>query len=96
MINVFNRVKLYADSSAEAAANIWGRLKAEGIPYTMKTQQSRGALGKAVTSGVGVGRYMGGMAASSFSDQVTYVYTIYVRRADEERARALCDLPARD
>ena len=96
VITPLNRVKLFVDASAEAAANVWNRLKAEDIDYVMKTTQSRGALGKAVTSGVGVGRYMGGMAASSFSDQVTYVYTIYVRRADEERARALCDLPARD
>ena len=96
MITPFNRVRLFVDSSSEAAANVWSKLKAEGIPFAMRTKQSRGALGKAVTSGVGVGRYMGGMAASSFSDQVTYVYTIYVRRADEERARALCDLPARD
>ena len=92
MINVFNHVKLYADSSAEAAANIWGRLKAEGIPYTMKTQQSRGALGKALTASGGMRAYQGGMAASSYSDQVSYFYTIYVRRRDAERARKACGL----
>lgn len=95
VITPLNRVKLFVDASAEAAANVWNRLKAEDIDYVMKTTQSRGALGKAVTSGMGVGRYMGGMAASTFSDKVGYVYTIYVHRRDEARARAACGLPPR-
>lgn len=92
MITPLNRVKLFTDVSSEAAANVWNRLKAEGIDYVMKTTQSRGALGKAITSGAGVSRYMGGMPAAAFSDAVGYVYTVYVRRDDAERARKLCNL----
>ena len=92
MITPLNRVRLFTDTSSEAAANVWGALKANGIPYTMKTKQTRGAFGKAVTAGSGVNRYMGGMPAASFSDQLGYVYTIYVRRADEAHARAVCHL----
>ena len=95
VITPLNRVKLFVDSSSEAAANVWNRLRAEGIDYVMKTTQSRGALSKAVTSGMGVNRYMGGMAASTFSDGIGYVYTIYVHRRDEARARSACGLPPR-
>ncbi len=92
MITMFNRCRLFVDASSEAAADVWNRLRAEGIPYALKTQQSRGALSKALTGGRGVAQYMGGMSASSFSDQIGYVYTVYVRRKDAARARKLCGL----
>ena len=92
MITPFNRVKLFTDASSEAAANVWNALKANGIPYAMKTVQSRGAISRAVTAGRGVGQYMGGMSSGSFSDQIGYVYIIYVRRRDAARARELCGL----
>ena len=87
MITPFNRVRLLEDSSAEAVANVRDALKAGDIPYTMTTRQSRGAFGKVITAGGGVRTYQGGMAASAFSDRVSYVYAIYVRRRDEARAR---------
>lgn len=96
MITPLNRVKLFVDASSEAAANVWNRLKTEGIDYVMTTRQTRGALSKALTSGRGVGQYMGGMSASSFSDRLGYVYTIYVRRKDEARAREICGLTKAD
>ena len=92
MITVFNRSRLFVGVSSEAAADVWNRLRAEGIPYAMKTQQSRGALSRAVTSGRGVAQYSGGMGAASFSDRIGYVYTIYVRKKDAARARKLCGL----
>ena len=95
MITPFNREEIFTDSSSEAAANVWGALKAAGVPYAMKTRQSRGAYGRAITTAAGMKAYGGGMAASSYSDQIQYVYTIYVRRRDAARARSLCDLPDR-
>lgn len=95
MITVFNREAIFTDSSSEAAANVWNALKAAGIPYEMKTRQSRGAYGRAITAAAGMRAYGGGMAASSYSDQIRYVYTIYVRRRDAARARTLCNLPDR-
>ena len=88
----FNRVKLIVDSSSETVAAVCDKLRAGGIPYDRRTRQNRGALGKAVTAGRGVSGYMGGMPAASFSDALGYVYTVYVRRADEARARELCHL----
>lgn len=91
VITPFNRVKLFVDSSSEAAANVTARLKAEDIPYDMRTRQSIGATGKSAAGG----KYMTGMAASRVFDQVAYIYTIYVRRKDEDRAREACNLPPR-
>ena len=96
MITPLNRVKLFVDSSSEAAANVTSKLKAAGVPYDMRTRTTRGALGRALTTGRGVSQYMGGMASSSFSDRLGYVYTVYVRRKDEARARELCGLAKGD
>ena len=95
MITILNRVRLFADSSSEAAAKVREKLKANGIPYDMRTVQNHTALGKALHSSYGVGAYRGGMPASSFSDQISYVYMIYVRRKDVDRARELCGLEAK-
>ena len=89
VITPFNRVKLFVDSSAESAANLTARLKAAGIAYDMRTRQSIGASGKSAAGG----KYMTGMAASRVFDQVAYIYTVYVRRKDEDRAREACNMP---
>ena len=95
MVSIFNRVRLFADSSSEAAAKVREKLKANGIPYDMRTVQNHTALGNALHSSYGVSAYRGGMPASSFSDQISYVYMIYVRRKDADRARELCGLDAK-
>ena len=92
MITIFNRCKLLADSSSETAAKTREALKAAGIPYDMRTVQNHTALGKAIHSSAGVRTFQGGMPASSFSDQISYVYFIYVRRKDLEKARKVCSL----
>ena len=92
MITVLNRKRLLADSSSEAAAKGREALKSAGIPYAVKTVQNHTALGKAVHSGAGVGAYRGGMPASAFSDQISYVYFIYVRKKDYDRAKQLCQI----
>ena len=92
MITPFNRVRLFTDSSSEAAANVREALMAHGIPYAMRTRQSRGALGRAITAGRCGGQYMSGLGASAYADRIAYVYVIYVRRRDEARAREACSL----
>ena len=92
MVTILNRARLIADSSSEAVAKAKDTLRAAGIQYFMKTVQNHTALGKAIHSGVGVGAYRGGMSASSFSDQISYVYFLYVRKKDLEKARKLCNL----
>ena len=92
MVTILNRARLIADSSSEAVAKAKDTLRAAGIQYFMKTVQNHTALGKAIHSGAGVGAYRGGMSASSFSDQASYVYFLYVRKKDLEKARKLCNL----
>ena len=92
MITILNRKRLLADPSGEAAAKTREALKAAGIPYAMRTVQNHTALGKAIQSGAGVGAYRGGMPASAFTDQSSYVYMIYVRRKDLEKAKKVCQL----
>ena len=92
MVTILNRARLIADSSGEAVAKAKDTLRAAGIQYFMKTVQNHTALGKAIHSGAGVGAYRGGMSASSFSDQISYVYFLYVRKKDLEKARKLCNL----
>jgi len=92
MITIFNRVRLFADSSSEAAANVWGMLKANGIPYTMKTLQNHTSYGKTLHASYGIRSSNGGMRHSAYADQISYTYIIYVRRKDEGRARNLCHL----
>lgn len=92
MITIFNRSRLLADSSSETAAKVREALKAARIPYYMKTVQNHTGLGRAIHAGAGVGTYRGGMPASSFSDQMSYVYFIYVRKKDLARAKEICDI----
>ena len=92
LIMPFDSVKLIEDSSAEAVANIRGALKAGGIPFSVKTCQSRAAIGRALDASAGMRAYGGGMPPSSYSEGTGYVYQIRVRRKDEARARELCGL----
>ena len=92
MITILNRKRLLADSSSETAAKTREALKAAGIPYALRTVQNHTALGKALHAGAGVGAFRGGMPASAFSDQINYVYMIYVRRKDLARAKEVCQL----
>ena len=92
MITPSNRVRLIEDSSAEAVANVCGALKAGGIPFSVRTRQSRAAIGRALDARAGMRAYGGGMSASSYSEGTGYVYEICVRRKDEARARELCGL----
>ena len=90
MITILNRSRLLADSSSETAAKAREALKAAHIPYYMKTVQNHTGLGKSIHAGVGA--YKGGLSASAFSDQISYVYFIYVRKKDLARAREICHI----
>lgn len=92
MITFLNRVRLLADSSGEAAAKAREALRAAGIPFAMRTVQNHTALGKAIHSGMGMSAYRGGMPASSFSDRLSYVYIVYVRKRDLKKAKETCRL----
>ncbi len=92
MIMFLNRFELLTDTSAETAASAREKLKAAGIPFEMKTVQNSFSLFRAQQARVGTRTFMGGMPGSSFEDSGGYVYRIFVRRKDAERARESCGL----
>lgn len=92
MITIFNRAKLFTDNSAQAAADVWNKLKANKIPYAMKTLQNHTSFGKTLHASYGITSTNGGMRSSVYADQITYTYIIYVRKKDEAWAREICGL----
>jgi len=55
MITVFNRAKLFVDSNAEAAANVWSALKTNKIEYDMRTKQNVSTLRKYIQFRASIG-----------------------------------------
>ena len=78
--------RLIADTSSAEIRRIENILKQENIPYRLQTQRTRGALGSMIDSrsyaASNIALYKG-------AAQPNFVYTIYVRRKDYQRANAL-------
>ncbi len=92
MITFFNRALLYKDIDPEATAKVWSVLRKEGIEYDVDTKVNAGVTGKnkghlsqGLWPGLPVDDRYSGNAAS-------YVYEVWVRKSDLERARKLCSL----
>ena len=93
MITIFNRAVLFQDVSAEAAANVWSTLKANNIPYEMKTKTGQGPFHRQLQQNANMRFTMGGTPASALDGpQRQYLYIIYVRKSDLEKAKELCSL----
>ena len=88
----FNRKKLYTDSSQQDAARVWGILKANGIPYDMDTRNIGTSFRRNLHSGMSMNIGLGGMGYAPFAEDRSFLYVIYVRRKDYDRARALISL----
>ncbi|NMC15251.1 MAG: hypothetical protein GYA40_01215 [Chloroflexi bacterium] len=78
--------QLISDTSSEEIRRVEELLKRENIPYRLQTQRTRGALGSMIDSrsyaASNIALYKG-------AAQPNFVYTIYVRRKDYQRANAL-------
>ncbi len=92
MITLLNRALLFKDVNSEAAARVWSALRKEGIEYDVNTEVNAGVMGKnkghlaqGMWPGISVSDGYSGNAAS-------YVYEIWVRKKDLERAREVCSL----
>ena len=88
----FNRKKLYTDSSQQDAARVWSILKANGIPYDMDTRNIGTSFRRNLHNGMSMGIGNGGMGYAPFAEERSFLYVIYVRRRDYDRARALVSL----
>jgi hypothetical protein len=92
MINVLNRALLYKDTNSEATAKVWSALRKEGIEYAVDTKvnsavtgKNKGHLSQGVWPGLPINDRYSGNAAS-------YIYEVWVRRTDLERAKEVCSL----
>ncbi len=92
MITRFNKAELFVDSSQEAAANVWSKLKEAGIEYEMKTKMSEPRLLQGIHNGADASGSLGALPPSFFGEGSSYVYYIYVKKKDLERAKKLCSL----
>jgi hypothetical protein len=101
MIHFLNRSLLFRDTNAVAAALLRSRLTAAGIPFKTKTEAPGAAtpavrfprVGKTGSMGPVMGPYMAGGVPHAWVEGPApgTVHSIYVRRRDFNRAKALRD-----
>ncbi len=92
MITVLNRAVLFQDSDAIASAKVWSTLKQNNIEYEMKTVKNHSTFGRNLHHGMSMSIGAGGLGGKPFSDQMNYVYVIYVKKSDVALAKKVCDL----
>ncbi len=92
MITLLNRAELFVDVDQESAAKVWSTLKANGIEYEMETKQNVSSLRKGLHYAQGMSATMAGTPGSYVEDTVKYVYKIYVKKSDLEKAKEICSL----
>jgi len=78
--------QLISDTSSAEIRRIEDLLKLEKIPYRLQTQRTRGALGSMIDSRTYAAS---NLAMYKGAAQPTFVYAIYVRKKDYQRAHAL-------
>ena len=92
MVTLFNRKKLYEDYSSMEIARITELLKVNNISYETRTKRNQSnidmALHSSMTTSIGHGgAYAGGQAIGN----LTFLYRVYVSRADYEKAKKLIE-----
>lgn len=92
MINFFNRKVLFQDTNAEAAANVWSTLKANGISYEMSTKTDVSSFRRMAVQNRNVNFNAGGIPSSWTEKHSDNIYVIYVRKNDYEKAKKICNL----
>lgn len=88
MVTIFNRKKLLTDTSAEQLVNTKSKLDRAGITYFVKTKTSRSALGRGIDARI----IMRTPTMYRVDPPVTYVYYLYVKRKEYERAKQVADM----
>jgi hypothetical protein len=86
LIFLFLHKKLVIDVSSEEIARVTSILEENGIDYGLRTVRARGSIGTALDS-LTYARSNLAMYKGSRGNQ--YVYMVYVRRRDYERAKDL-------
>lgn len=92
MITVFNRKILIQDTNAEAVANVWSKLRQNGIKYEVVTKTHTSSFKRLLTQRQNMNLNMGGMPSKWMEHQSDYLYIVYVNKNDYEKAKELCSL----
>ena len=92
MINVFNRKALIRDYNSEAVANVWSKLRENGIKYEVATKTHSSSFKRMLTQRQNMNFNMGGTPANWMEHPADYLYIVYVNKNDYETAKSLCDL----
>jgi hypothetical protein len=85
VINVFNRKKILTSPSMEDLGRVKQILGQGGIPYEVKTERARGAI----CTSMDVASYRQFNLPYKDGYTATFVYYVYIRRRDYERAQGL-------
>jgi hypothetical protein len=85
MITILNRKELMTDSSPEELARVKEALKAEDIEFEVRTLRSRGTIGNSMDA---ASYARANLAFSRDRQNISFVYRLYVRRCDYDRAWA--------
>ena len=93
-MNIFNRTVLIQEPNPEAAAKVWSALRKAGIQYKVvikSTSTKSSPMLRTDKNGTVIGGEVGGIPNSWIYDNPTNnLYTIYVKKADLERAKDIC------
>ena len=92
MITVFNRKILIQDTNSEAVANVWSKLRENGIKYEVATKTHSSSFRRMMTQRSNINFNMGGIPASMTEHQSDYLYIVYVNKKDYDKAKELCDI----
>lgn len=92
MITVFNRKALIKDTDSEAVANVWSKLRANGIKYEVITKTHTSSFKRMLTQKRNIEFNMGGIPDKWTNRQADYLYIVYVSKNDYNKAKELCDL----
>ena len=92
MINIFNRTALIKDTNAEAVANVWAKLRENGINYEVATKTGSSSFRRMMTQKSNINFNMGGMPAKWTEHPGDYLYIVYVNKKDYEKAKEICNL----
>ena len=83
MIFFLNRKLLATESDPQQVGDVKSKLQKAGIPYSINPIRSRGVIGQTIDTSMAVSV---GMRFSQFNT-TAFIYKIYVRRKDYEKAR---------
>jgi len=89
---IWNRKRLFADSSAEMLAKSCDTLKQAGIPYEVKTTTSHVPIKRQLEMKKNIQPRNWAVDYKVYGEEFTHVYYLYVHKKDYPKAKSLLSL----